>query len=137
MTTIATDGKRMAADTWQTGNYIDQFALQKMEVIEGTLVGVSGSPLHALLFFEWLREGNSNDEPILGKAFRALRVSSLGVWFWDKQLTPVEVGAPAAIGSGARFAMGAMLAGATPEEAVRVAMELDPFTGGEVKCLTL
>lgn len=41
----------------------------------------------------------------------------------------------AAIGSGAAFALGAMANGATPKEAVRIAMKHDAFTGMGVKSL--
>lgn len=136
MTTIATDGKTMAADTQQHGQYIDQFVLQKIQLIDKSLVGVAGNTLCAQLFFQWLWNKKSEDEPILGKTFEALIIGRV-VLYMNKRLIPIEVGAPAAIGSGARYAMGAMLAGATPEEAVRIAMQLDPFTGGEVKYLTL
>jgi ATP-dependent protease HslVU (ClpYQ) peptidase subunit len=41
-----------------------------------------------------------------------------------------------AIGSGEQFAFGAMKAGATAEEAVRIASECDPWTGGRIQTVT-
>lgn len=42
-----------------------------------------------------------------------------------------------AFGSGLKFAMGAMMAGATPTEAVKIASELDVRTGGEIHTFPL
>lgn len=42
-----------------------------------------------------------------------------------------------AIGSGAGFAMAAMLAGATAVEAVKIGIRLDPYSGGKVTALRL
>ena len=38
-----------------------------------------------------------------------------------------------AVGSGAKFALGALNAGATPERAVEIAAKYDPSTGGDIK----
>lgn len=40
-------------------------------------------------------------------------------------------------GSGAAIAMGAMYAGASAEQAVKIAADLDPWTGGKIHALTL
>jgi ATP-dependent protease HslVU (ClpYQ) peptidase subunit len=45
---------------------------------------------------------------------------------------PIRVEAPAAVGSGSELAIGAMLAGASPRDAVLIAASRDPFTGGEL-----
>ncbi len=50
----------------------------------------------------------------------------------------VEIAAPFyAWGTGGLAAMGAMYAGATAEQAVHIAADLDPFTGGKIHALTL
>jgi len=46
-----------------------------------------------------------------------------------------EGGFPFAIGSGSEFALGAMHAGATPLEAIRIASKLDIYTGGPLDVL--
>jgi ATP-dependent protease HslVU (ClpYQ) peptidase subunit len=38
-----------------------------------------------------------------------------------------------AVGSGSDFALGALAAGATPQEAVKIATQLDAYTGGKVR----
>ena len=45
---------------------------------------------------------------------------------------PIEIYAPAAIGTGTRWATGALKMKATPAQAVRVAMECDTLSGGAV-----
>lgn len=136
MTTIATDGKTIAADTQQCGNFIAPVPVRKLWRIGGRLVGMAGAIEDYLLFLEWLKSPKSRDKPTLGKHFEALVVEKRVEVFY-RSLIPVEVGAPAAIGSGSSFAMGAMLQGASPASAIRVAIKLDPYTGGKVKCLTL
>lgn len=49
-----------------------------------------------------------------------------------KDLVWIEVDLPFAIGSGAGFAIGAMAAGKTPKEAVKIAMKFDAATGGKI-----
>lgn len=41
------------------------------------------------------------------------------------------------IGSGARYAYGALAAGATPEEVVKIAIEADIYSGGDLQILEL
>jgi hypothetical protein len=50
---------------------------------------------------------------------------------------PQECVAPAAWGSGESYAMGAMKAGADAERAVGVAMECDVFSGGDIVVMNL
>lgn len=137
MTTIATDGKTIAADTQQCGSFITPVQTQKIWRVGNRLVGMTGNIEDYPLFLKWLKSPKSEDKPILGKHFEALVVGKLRVEVFCRSLLPVEVGAPAVVGSGSSFAMGAMLYGASPEEAVRVAIKLDPYTGGKVKCLIL
>lgn len=44
-----------------------------------------------------------------------------------------RVDVPWAIGSGANFALGAMRAGANALEAVKIAAQCDPYTGGKIR----
>jgi hypothetical protein len=41
---------------------------------------------------------------------------------------------PCAIGSGGVYALAAMKAGASAEESVKIAIEMDPYSGGDVFC---
>lgn len=52
-------------------------------------------------------------------------------------MIPSEFRGAYSIGSGCDFAMGAMLAGKSAAEAVRIAAKLDIYTGGPVRTLTV
>ena len=56
MTTIATDGKQMAADTLQVGEYIDQVESAKIFRIKGEIVGIAGDYSEARQYLEWLHK---------------------------------------------------------------------------------
>lgn len=66
------------------------------------------------------------------KDFEALVVFQGETYWYGVNGVPVLVGSPAAVGSGKKFAMAAMLCGKTPKEAVEIAPQLDPHTGGKV-----
>lgn len=135
MTTVATDGKSMFSDSQQTGSYIDRVGVLKVYKVNGSLWGVCGSVAQWLVFLKWLDGG---DKPTDLDDFEALQVNDKGkVFNWQRTLQPVEVGTPAAIGSGRECAMGAMLAGASPRKAVAIACELDSYSGGKVRGLRL
>lgn len=52
-------------------------------------------------------------------------------------MCPIVIREPYAIGSGSDFAMGAMLAGKSAKDAVKIAAKLDCYTGGPIKVLSL
>jgi ATP-dependent protease HslVU (ClpYQ) peptidase subunit len=143
MTTIATDGRYMAADTLGSGgSHIERHRPVKIERLPGgSIAGCAGTTPRCLHLFQYLR-GEINDIPRgVGdeNAFALVLRPDGTVWKYDADYptAPHEVGAPAAIGSGKDFAMGAMLAGASPDRAVEIAIELDPYTGGTVTLLAV
>jgi 20S proteasome alpha/beta subunit len=71
--------------------------------------------------------------------FFALVVTADGkVWSMNCSGTLALVYGPYfAEGSGAKYAMGAMAAGATAAEAVAIAIRYDAYSGGEIQTLTL
>jgi ATP-dependent protease HslVU (ClpYQ) peptidase subunit len=52
-------------------------------------------------------------------------------------MIPSEFRGAYAIGSGSDFAMGAMLAGKTAAESVRIATKLDIYSGGAVRSIAV
>lgn len=65
--------------------------------------------------------------------FEALILSPKGLWHYDSAMIPLKVEDQFyAIGSGGDLARAAMLAGATPQEAVKIAAKLDSFTGNKI-----
>ena len=132
MTTIATDGKSMYSDSRQTGAYIDQLAVKKVYRIKGELWGFAGMPANWLRVIKWLTDGG--EPPHIEESFSALQLDKSGmVYEWCKLLQPVAVGSMASTGSGCDYAMAAMMAGASPKKAVKIAKKLDVHSGGKVK----
>lgn len=135
MTTAAFKDGVLATDSLSTGGYIDQKGFQKIFHIEDMVgnklhVAFAGRISTGLKFIHALESG---DEVDLDDDFEAIVVSGKHVAFFDKNGVPIPGGQPAAIGSGACFAMGAMLAGASAEEAVKIAIKLDEGSGGKVQ----
>jgi hypothetical protein len=140
MTTICTDGKTMAADSMQVGDYIDPHPLPKLRFCgAGALVGAAGDLENGELFRQWLGIGAPADEkPNVGDHFQALVLRPSGeVIYYGPKLTPIEVGAPAAIGSGSVAAMAALMCGKSPAEAIEIAIELDASSRGPVRVVDL
>ena len=132
MTTIAYDGITLAADsqiTW--GNIRMPRPSCKIHIISPTRVAASSGPsAECFKLVEWLRAGAQptdtlklTDNPLL-----LICDSSGEVWTLDNDLVLLPDEAPATIGSGADIARGAMHAGATALEAVRIAARVDIST---------
>lgn len=138
-TTVAYDGVTLAADSQTTTSNLKQFDFQKIHRIKGSLVGTCGTATDGLKFIHWLESADREfDEfPTMESGFRAIVVDKGEVFEYENCEYPLPSKAPVAIGSGKDFAMGAMLAGKTAADAVRIAEKLDIYTGGEVKELPL
>lgn len=138
MTTIAYKDGVMASDSLYTnGNDRRDYYMPKVHRLgrQGLLLGHAGGAPYAHTFKAWLHTDLKEGSPDLGGPRGAEMLIALpdgmlitvthGGWEWYR--------APfAAIGSGGDYAMGAMQAGASAEEAVRAAMALDTNTGGDV-----
>lgn len=135
MTTIAFDGKNIASDSQCGGAYLDG-GVRKVVKIGKSYYGVAGHLESMEQFFQWLRDGG--DKPkIEHDSFEGLEVRGKSVYWWGEALVPCKIRAPTAIGSGTQFAMGAMLAGATAKEAVKIAAKLDSGTGQTIRSVTI
>lgn len=147
MTCIATDGKTMAGDGRALiGQLITTDSRDKLvRAKDGSIIGLAGDTTAAQLVREWFRKGEDlstipavkpSDEP--GTPFEALILRPDGsVEFIDWNFTPVAHDVPAAIGSGREMAVGLMLAGKTPVEAVRLVAKRVASVGGRVRVLRL
>lgn len=135
MTTIATDGKTIAADSRVTGTFIGQH--DKLFQIGDSVFGISGNIPRVMRVVDWLSAGCPEaSKPDVEDDFAILQLHQGGVWYWDSSLRPIRYGIPyAAIGSGAEFAMGAMLAGKSPKLAVEIACELDECSGHPINSM--
>lgn len=145
MTTIAFDGKTLASDGQVSGGYISSYKYKKIFSKNGWLIGAAGRLSECAMFIEWFekwlhaQEGREQGikvdpvEPFDREEFTALVISpERECMVFESGRDMFEVEAPFAIGSGSPFAIAAMKAGADAKKAVEVAIELDPYSGGEV-----
>ncbi len=137
MTTIATDGRTMAADTMvNAGGYFVGSHAKIVRTLAGGIAGGCGSTIDNVLFSRFMEQGG--DRPTLSDRFHGLILNADGSVDWiDERWEPIRYELPAAIGSGDGYALGAMLAGASPERAVAIAAERDLHTGREIVVLGL
>lgn len=133
MTTIAFDGKNIASDSQVGGSYLDG-GIEKVIKAGKSYFGAAGNLDHMVGFFAWQKGG---DKPKIDDNFEALEIRGKTTYWWGQALVPCKIKSPAAIGSGAQFAMGAMLAGATAKEAVKIAAKLDSGTGRTIRSVTI
>ena len=131
MTVIATDGESMAGDSLTTaGNQVVAFRQKVFKFADGRIAGACGDTTECRKLMRWLEHGG--DKPDVGDAFALVLSPDGTAEYWDKELEPLPYIVPMAIGSGGDLAIGAMLAGASPEEAVKLAIERDISCGGEI-----
>ncbi len=143
MTTIAVRDGIMAGDTRSVWNQIIVGERQKIERVNGVLIGCAGSASDWLVFVDWYRCGvdlsalpefrqyqGQDDAP----NFDVLVLGPDGLTYWTQHFQPAPLDCPFwAIGSGAMAALAAMHMGATAAEAIAVAAKVDMFTGGTIQ----
>jgi len=137
MTTVAFDGDTLATDSRCVGDYIDD-NVKKLFLVGETFYAVAGSLTEVLAFINWresvhIDSEKTNEKPNIQSDISVIEVVGGDVFFWEKNCVHVPCSVPIAIGSGASFAMAAMLCGKTAIEAVEIAKKLDENSGGEVQ----
>lgn len=158
MTTIAWDGKSLAADSQV--NFRGGIELAPVEKIwlmsqsvctlecqQVVAAGGSGDLDGVMCFRRWLNTADA----VLWKNFpktceKAIEEGNLDIFavlegghllhFGPSGFPTTMASEIQAFGSGSAYAMGAMLAGATAREAVTIACRLDPDSGGVVRHLS-
>lgn len=141
MTTIAYRDGVLASDTLITSGANVSGHYQKGRVRGRLLYASAGSCGLGDRFEAWIRDGCAGEHPKLKEGESSAQCvvflpDGLMAWFHEDGMTPVR--APFhAIGSGSAYAIGAMAAGASAPDAVRIAMQHDTGTGGSVTVLTI
>lgn len=137
MTTIATDGRSMAADGQESvsGTISHMASVKVYRLTDGRLFGACGSAHEAEQVRGWLN--GEQEKPDVSKDFGAILLTSEGVEACSSALLFRETFQLMAMGSGMDFAIGAMEHGASPAEAVAIAVIRDPHTGGKITTLKL
>lgn len=130
MTTIAWDGRVLAADTQCS---IHRMSTEKLHrLADGSLVGMAGNSGTCLRVVKALDAGEV--EPFDPGEYAYLRVWPDGRAEFSTGDGAVPMQQPYfAIGSGADYAMGALAMGADAMAAVRIAALFDSHTGGRVE----
>lgn len=134
ITTIAYDGKTLAADTQGNASFILK-GHKLHRLANGSLFGAAGSLQETLAVLGWL---NGGEKPTDLENFEGLIIEASGASVLGERLIRVPSLEPFyAIGSGSHFALAAMACGCTAVEAVRIAARFDPYTGGRVESMKL
>lgn len=129
MTTVAYRDGWMVADSQLTSGNSMKHRVAKIERLpDGRLIGMAGDWPSALAIRDWFVAGCPDDnKPDDAEDAVVMLAGPSGVTLIDSDLIPMPLlDAFAAIGSGAEYAVGAMEAGATAEDAVLIACRRDP-----------
>lgn len=140
MTTVAWDGKVLAVDSQATSEFSgvktlsDKLRKGNWRGQDAAFAGV-GSRAQADEIAEWLF-GATGMPPVLDEdGTHGLLVVYQKAYFVEgKRPRLIEVlESPQALGSGRGVALGAMYAGRSAEDAIRIAIQVDAWTGGPVR----
>jgi ATP-dependent HslUV protease subunit HslV len=138
MTTIACDGKSMAGDgrSRDAGGLICSESIAKVRRLkDGRIFGLAGNPYDLNAIEAWLNDGG--EFPQIDKDnFDLLVLEADGrAYSYSPRGGRSEQLLPAGAGSGIDLAIGAMEAGASAEEAVRIACKRHAGSGGKITVL--
>ena len=140
MTTIAWDGKILAADGQITRDHSIVMATTQQKIFKNVgvfdVLAFCGDWMPVDDFLGWAENPEETQPPI--GAYTVIFVIN-GVLHFSNMETPISEcmtlpsGAVDAWGSGAHLALGALHSGKTARQAVNLACKLDVFTGGKVR----
>lgn len=137
MTTIASDGKTVAADGQCTaGHEILCTNRVKLEAWGDCVLAFSGAIALQPVAFRWFKDGAVPEkvEGALKDKDWTLTVFRDGTasYYRNDCPYPLEVPYPFSIGSGEDYAMGALMAGTTSRAAIEIACAKDTMTSGKI-----
>lgn len=135
MTTIAWDGKTLAADCQATSGNLRTLVTKIVQIENGDILAWTGSQEQGLVLMDWYRSGaERNKWPTFQSDkndwTRLVVFTKHNLYEYEQQPFPQLVETKiSAFGSGRELALGAMSHGATAEEAVLTAAKFDTGTG--------
>jgi ATP-dependent protease HslVU (ClpYQ) peptidase subunit len=138
MTTVTFKDGIMAADSRQSHTYIDQVEAKKIYIVNGDVIGLAGSLADFPKFLKWYKQEKNNIGDIIESKHEITNIEALvhhkgKLYHFDENCIAIPMGNIAAIGSGGEAAMGAMLAGVSAPEAVKIACQLDMYSSEPIK----
>lgn len=140
MTSIAFDGKTLASDSQVTSGGTRAGTLQKVYHLKKSrvgecLVGFAGEASKLIGFLQYLEK--LRKEPPSGTYDAVVIVKENStIRGYDDGEEYVLLTAPVAIGSGGDFALAALHMGYSAVEAVRLAIKLDIYSGGDIQSVS-
>lgn len=127
--TMVSDSKVTAGTVW--------FPAKKVVRHKDELIGLAGEANKEEAWLNWYTNGRKGKAPN-DEDLAVLILRKTGLFYVDVDSTEIQVMREFhAIGSGAPAAMGALLAGKTAEEAVAIAILVDPDSGGDIQLFSL
>lgn len=139
MTVIAWDGNILAADSLilSTSALSNMFGEKIKRVVTPTgpvLIGLAGPISYVAKFERYIESGCENDPGMRDEKYSAVMINGKGqLSVYENSLSNIIIDNPLfGIGSGADFAVGAMMAGANAIEAVNIAIRANAFCAGDI-----
>lgn len=135
MTTIAYKDGILACDSQVTENHMALHRINKIQKIAPKqYIAFCGNPIAALKFIDHIKGGKDISSGQLPEETYLIYANNGKLFYIDEGLFPDEISLykPYANGSGCQIAMGAMMAGASALEAVRIACKLDPHSSAPI-----
>lgn len=116
-----------------TGLIIHLDTMKIRRLSSGAIMGMAGTPYDLDSVEDWFNASVPADFPKVEELFDLMVVEpDERVFVYSRRGTRTEVMPPHAIGSGMDLAIGAMLAGATPREAVNIVVNRHQSCGGVI-----
>lgn len=139
MTTIAWDGETLAADSQSTEEaFVSPHPFKKIHKVGADYIAFAGDVPQGRAFINWWKSGAEKPSfPDDMDDFEAFVFCDNQMWWYEKRPFPERCPAPFAIGSGACFAMAALLAGCDAKTAVDIACKLDKYSSKPIKTARL
>lgn len=136
MTTVVYKDGILASDSRCTQNDTVVGNVTKIHKIDNnTIIGFCGRTAQAFKFIEWYKSGRKKEDALSDddSDFVALVIVDGVVYRYDGYNPQLIKHKFHAIGSGFNIALGAMEAGASAIEAIKIAKKYDIYTGGKVQ----
>lgn len=142
MTTIAANRECMSADTRVSIETGQHYPATKIFRVGESLFGTAGHAMMCLVMIEWLKTARNrqqlykqwSEENYFREEVWILELNPRGLFLWDGWGVPEQVLSDhMAIGSGAKSALAVMAVGKGPEEAVRVATQIDIYSNPPIQ----